>query len=144
MQLRSIVDHWRHASKASGTGVPHVGLQLNPDKTELIWFGFRANLVKLRQLDVMSLNLCAVTVESVDSVRDLGVIRDSELSMRVHISKISSTCFFHLHRLGKLRSLIDTVSAQRLASAFILPMVDYCNAMLAGHLPAHLHRSSEF
>ena len=71
-------------------------LQLNQDKTELIWFGFRANLVKLRQLDVMSLNLCSVAVEPVDSFRDLGVILNSELLMRVHISKISSTCFFQL------------------------------------------------
>ena len=66
-------------------------LQLNPDKTKLIWFGSRANLMKLRQLDVMILNLCLVAVEPVDSVRDLDVILDSKLSMLVHISKISST-----------------------------------------------------
>ena len=88
--------------------------------------------MKLRQLDVMSLNLCSVAVEPVDSVRDLGVILDSELSMRVHISKISSTCFFHLRRLRKLLPFIDAASAQRLASAFILSRVDYCNAVLAG------------
>ena len=38
-------------------------------------------------------SLWSIAVEPVDSVRDLGVILDSELSMRVHISKISSTCF---------------------------------------------------
>ena len=85
----------------------------------------------LRQLDVMSLNLCSVANERVDSVRDLGVILDSEWAMRIHMSKISSTCFFHLRRLRKLRPLIDTASAQRLASAFILARVDYCNAVLA-------------
>ena len=88
--------------------------------------------MKLRQLDVMSLNLCSVAVEPVDSVRDLGVILDSDLSMRVHISKISSTFFFYLRRLWKLRPLIDTASAQRLVSAFIRSRVDYCNAVLAG------------
>ena len=107
-------------------------LQLNPDKTELIWFGSRANLVKLRQLDVMSLNLCSVAVEPVDSVRDLGVILNGELSMQGHISKISSSCFFHLRRLRKICPLIDTVYAQRLASAFILSRVCYCNTVLAG------------
>ena len=107
-------------------------LQLNPDKTELIWFCSRVNLVTLRQLNVMSLNLCSVAVEPVDSVWDLGVILDNELSMRVHISKISSTCFFHVHCLRTLRPLIDTASAQLLASAFILSRVDYCNAVLAG------------
>ena len=52
--------------------------------------------------------------------------------MRVHISKISSTCFFHLRRLWKLRPLIDTASAQCLTSAFILSSVDYCNSVLTG------------
>ena len=88
--------------------------------------------MKLRKLDVMNLNLCLVAVEPVDSVRDLGVIVNNKLSMRVHISKISSTCFFHLRRLRKLRPLIDTASAQRFVSAFILSRVDYCNAVLAG------------
>ena len=55
--------------------------------------------------------------------------------MRVHISKISSICFFHLRRLRKLRPLIDTASAQHLASAFILSRVDYSNDVLAD-LPA--------
>ena len=114
-------------------------LQLNPDKSELIWFGSRANLVKLRQLDVMSLNLWSVAVEPVDSVHDLGVMLDSKLSMRVHIGKISSTCFFHLRRLRKLRPLIDTASAQRLVSAFILSRVDYFNVVFAG-LPTSMQQ----
>ena len=80
----------------------------------------------------MSLNLCSVAVEPVDSDPDIGVILDRELSMRVHVSKISSTCFFHLRRLRKLRPLIDTASTQCLASAYILSRVDYCNAVLAG------------
>ena len=91
--------------------------------------------MKLKQLNITSLNLCSVAIEPVDSVRDLGVILDSELTMRAHISKISSVCFFHLRRLRKLRPLIDMVSAQRLASAFVLSRLDYCNAVLAG-LPA--------
>ena len=80
----------------------------------------------------MSLNLCSVAVEPVDSVRDLSVILDSKLSTRVPISKISSTCFFHLRHLRKLRPLNNKASSQRLASAFILSRVDYCNAILAG------------
>ena len=57
-------------------------LQLNLENTELIWFASRANLIKLRQLDIMGLTLCSVAVESVDSIRDLSVILDSELPMR--------------------------------------------------------------
>ena len=83
-------------------------------------------------------NLCSIAVEPVDPVPDRGVILDSESSMRVHISKISLTCFFHLRRLRKLRPLIDTASAQRIASAFILLRFDYCNAVFAGLLTSTL------
>ena len=78
-------------------------LQLNRNKTELIWFGFRANLSKLKRLDVISLTLCSVVIERVDSVRDLGVILDSELSMQKHIDRVSSLCFFHIRPLRPSR-----------------------------------------
>ena len=130
MHLWSIVDDWR-CVESLRDWCSSQRLQLNMNKTKLIWFGSRANLAKLRQSDVMSLNLCSAAVEPVDSVRDLGVILDRQLPMRVHISKISSTCFFDHRCLRKLRSLIDTASAQRLALAFILSRVDYCNAVLA-------------
>jgi len=43
---------------------------------------------------------CSVTVASssihcAQTVRNLGVIFDSELSMKSHISKIASDCVFH-------------------------------------------------
>ena len=100
--------------------------------------------VKLTQLDVMSLNLCSAAVEPADYAHDLGVILDSELSMRAHISKIY--LLFHLRHLQKLHPLIDKESSQCLTSAFILSKVNYCNAILEG-LPTSalaLHHCSEF
>ena len=76
-----------------------------------------------------------VTVNPVESVRDLGVILDSELSMRKHISKITQICYFHLRRIRQLRWTLDEHKLQRLVSAFILSRIDYCNAVLAS-LPA--------
>ena len=95
MKINAVMEHRRRLEtcvKSLWDWCSSRRLQLNQDKTELIWFDSRANLVRLRQLDVMSLNLFAV--EPVDSVQDLGVILDSELSMRVHINRMSSTCFF--------------------------------------------------
>ena len=59
-------------------------LQLNPSKTELIWFGSRANLQKIATTD-HSLRIDGSVIHSVDSVRDLGVILDSELTLQRHI-----------------------------------------------------------
>ena len=68
-------------------------------------------------------------------MRDLGVLPDNELTMRPHINKLSSACFYHLRRLRQLRRLVDRVMMQRLVSAFVISRQDYCNSTLVG-LPA--------
>ena len=65
----------------------------------------------------------------------MGVLLDNELTMRPHINKISSACFYHLRRLRQLRRLVDRAMMQRLVSAFVISRLDYCNSTLAG-LPA--------
>ena len=102
-------------------------LQLNPSKTEVIWFGSNANLDRLAVTGV-TICLDQATIHPSDYVRNLGVLLDSSLSMRQHIA---STCFFHLRRLRKLRCVLDLMSRKRLVCAFILTRIDYYNAMLA-------------
>ena len=141
MWLEAVMEHHKRLETCVGNLKDWCSsrrLQLNPDKTELIWFSFRVNLSKLKRLDVMSLTLCFVVIEPVNSVRDVGVILDSELSMQKHIGKVSSLCFFHIHHLRKLHPMLDQSSAQRLVSAFILSRIDYCNAVLAGLLATTL------
>ena len=53
-------------------------LQLNPDKSELIWFGSQVNLERLMSTDV-SVRVGQTVIEPRDQVRDLGVILDSSL-----------------------------------------------------------------
>jgi hypothetical protein len=109
-------------------------LQLNPHKTELIWFGTPANLRRLDPLD-MQLQLGRVTIQPSDVVRDLGVYFDSNLSMHKHVSLLTRTCFYHLRRLRSIRRQLGRDVTLRLVSAFVLARMDYCNALLA-ELPA--------
>jgi len=53
------------------------------------------------------LSICGTTIDSADVVRDLGVWLDSELTMKRHVSKIASTCFYHLRRLRQLRDKVS-------------------------------------
>ena len=108
-------------------------LQLNQDKTELIWIGSKSKLADLKQLET-NLNICSVVVQPTDSVHVLGFILDSKLSMRQHVGKLSSICFFHLRRLREFRYMLDPLSRQRLVSAFILSRIDFCNTVLVGLL----------
>ena len=113
-------------------------LQLNPEKTKLIWFGSWFKLQKLHASTNTSDYIGGIEVRPVEYVRDLGVILDNQLSMRKHISQVVSTCFFHLRRLRQLCARLSQEQLQQLVSAIILIMLsrgDYCNVVLAG-LPA--------
>src|SRR5664279_4605630 len=108
----------------------HRRLQLNPDKTELIWFGSKKNMNNLRNLDT-TIQLGQCNIKPSSCVRDLGVLFDSELSLKQHVSRTVATCFLHLRRLRKLQRVLDIDTRKRLACAFVLSRIDYCNSVLA-------------
>jgi hypothetical protein len=109
-------------------------LQLNDSKTEVLWFGSAANLRKI------PLGSCAIfagpsVIEPVTVVRDLGVMIDSELSMRQHVSQVARACFFHLRRLRSIRAQLGRDVTANLVAVLVLSRLDHCNAVLA-QLPA--------
>ena len=55
--------------------------------------------------------------------------------MKHHISKIASTCFYHLRRLRQLRDKVSQETMKQLVTSLVLSRIDYCNVVLAG-LPA--------
>jgi len=85
-------------------------------KTELIWFGFRSSLSRLTPED-RTLKIGTTVVKPTEVVRDLGVLHDSELTMKRHVSKTVSTCFYHLRRLRQLRRHMDIDSWCPLSSS---------------------------
>jgi len=106
-------------------------LQLNANKTELIWFGSAANLKKLSTRN-LTLSVDNDVISPVEVVRDLGVYLDAELTLKHHVNRITSSCFFQLRRLRQIRRVAGPEVTKRLVSAFILSRLDYCNAALAG------------
>jgi len=109
-------------------------LQLNTDKTELIWFGSRQTLDKVSRSD-LTLQLDSGTINLVEVVRDLGVLLDAELSIKQHVIRIASNCFYQLRRQRQIRSTVGKEVTSQLISAFVLSQLDYCNSLLAGLPP---------
>jgi len=58
--------------------------------------------------------------------------------MKLHISQITSACFYQLRRLRTVWSQLGQEVTGRLVSAFILSRLDYCNAILAALLASTL------
>ncbi len=106
-------------------------LLLNSDKTDILLIGPKnctQNLVDYN----LQLDRCTV---SSSTVKNLGVILDSNLSFENHISHVTKTAFFHLRNIAKLRNMLSVSDAEKLVHAFMTSRLDYCNALL-GACPA--------
>ncbi len=77
----------------------------------------------------MQLDGCNVTSST---VKNLGVILDSNLSFENHISNVTKTAFFHLRNIAKLWNMLSVSDAEMLVHAFMTSRLDYCNALLVG------------
>ena len=99
-------------------------------KTEFIWFGTRTTLPKIPAA-YRSLPVGSSVVQSCEAVRDLGVWFDSELSMKIHISRVVSICYYHLRRIRQLQHCLSQSTVIMLATSLILQRYDYCNSIFA-------------
>jgi len=69
------------------------------------------------------------------TVHDLGVLIDSNVAMRSHVSRTVSGCFAVLRQLRSIRRSLPDSVFHSLVVSLVMPRLDYCNATLAG-LPA--------
>jgi len=77
-------------------------LQLNAQKTELVWFGSAANIHQMSAKN-LTLSVGGDVIMPVEVVRDLDVYLDAELTMKHHVNRVTSNCFFQLRRLRQIR-----------------------------------------
>src|ERR1700733_15313186 len=97
-------------------------IKLNPGKSELIWFDRSSRILQCAEL---SLSTSSSLLSPSPTVRDLGVILDSKLSLKPQISATSGACLFHLRRIRQLRSTLDSASLRTLIHSLILTRLDY-------------------
>ncbi len=103
-------------------------LLLNSDKTEILLIGPKNSTQNLLDYN-LQLDGCNVTYST---VKNLGVILDSNLSFENHFSNVTKTAFFHLRNIAKLRNMLSVSDAEKLVHAFMTSRLDYCNALLGG------------
>jgi len=109
-------------------------LQLNSDKTEVLWC---ATNRRLHQLPVPATLIDGALITPAMYVRDLGIYLDRDLSMRTHVQRTVSRCFAALCQLHQIRHSIPAATFQMLVVALIHSRLDYGNSVLVG-LPAYL------
>jgi len=112
-------------------------LKLNADKTEFIWLGTRQQLAKISN---QSVTVGGKDVAPVQSVRNLGVFLDDQLTMDIHARNVVRSCFYHLRQLRSIQRSLPFEARRALVTAFVASRVDYCNAVFYGVAKKTIHR----
>ena len=71
-------------------------------------------------------------VNAIWKSRNLGVIFDSHLELKDHVSKVVQSAWVGVRKVGHLRKFLNPLSSEKLVHAFITSHLDYCNSLLSG------------
>ncbi|XP_067667346.1 uncharacterized protein [Haliotis asinina] len=104
-------------------------LKLNDDKRECMLIGPPGRCTK-SALSTVQFGNSSIGVTR--SVKNLGVVLYSELSMKQHISHISRVCSFQLTNISNIRKYFTKESLIILILSLVTSRIDYCNSLLAG------------
>src|SRR6266403_3374968 len=103
--------------------------KLNPNKTESIIFG-TAQKLKTIATPKPTLECLGVPTAFADSVHILGVTLDNALTLNKHVTKIVSSCNYHIRALKHIRSSLTHNAAVVIACSLVNTRLDYCNSLL--------------
>ena len=111
-------------------------LQLNSNKSEVIWFTTRR---RSHQCPSAPVRLGNDWISPSSSVRDLGVFLDSDLSMHAHVGRITRMCFMMLRQIRAVAAYLPSFATRTLGTSLVLSKPDYCNSVMVG-LPKTVSR----
>ena len=114
-------------------------LKLNPDKTEFILIGSKNNRKQL--LPHFPINILGNRVSPAQSVKNLGVVFDSNLTFYDHVSQVIKSTRAHARDLYRIRPLLDLKTAIVLANALVSSRLDYCSSLHTHTFDRRVHKS---
>ena len=109
-------------------------LMVNDSKTEFLIVGSKQ---QLERVNIPFIHVGEDQITPVTSVRNLGVIFDSNLKMDMHITKACQNAYYHLHNIRRIRKFLSQEATCTIIHAFITSQIDYCNSLMNG-LPDNL------
>ena len=101
-------------------------LKLNPSKTEFLLIGKLQRKFFLNNLPCL---LLGQERNPSTSAKNLGVLFDSSLNFRKHISQTCRACFYHIRDLRHIRKNLSLDLAKQIAVALASSKLDYCNSL---------------
>ena len=113
-------------------------LKLNHGKTEFLVLCSKYNDCRVE--NVSSIKIGESLITNSKSVRNIGAILDTHMSMVDQINSICRSCYPHIRSIGRIRHLITKSAAEKLVHAFISSRLDQNNSLLYGIPMLHIRK----
>ena len=78
------------------------------------------------------MNINGNQVQTVEKVRDLGVLIDSNLTLNNQINNVVRITSYHIRNIAFIKKYIDEDSVKRLIMNMVISRIDYCNSIYHG------------
>ncbi len=84
-------------------------------------------------------NLCigGISLETYETVRDLGIMLDCNSFMKEQIQRVVRTTRYCLRNIGFFMKYLDETTTKMLLHNYVISKLDYCNSLYYG-LPKYL------
>ena len=102
-------------------------MQWNNEKTEILLIGSAPGIdlpssVRVSHSDILFSS----------AARNLGVIFDSELTLKEQVNKLYQLAYLEIRKIGSIRQYLSVEATKTLFSCLVLSRLNYCNSLLAG------------
>ena len=102
-------------------------LKLNTDKTEIMLVGTDYHSQNLNFPAFCHLNSNDIQIKN--EVRNLGVIFDSNLSMKSHLKRVKSSVIGNIINISRISKYLDKSSIMKLVHGLVLSKIDFSNSI---------------
>ena len=106
------------------------GMLLNPDKSEVLLIGGRAQVKSFAGGSGVSIAGSDITFSV--QLKSLGVTWDQNLSFDQHVQNVVKASNFHIRALRHIRPMLNREVANTVACSIVSSRLDYCNSLLYG------------
>ncbi len=107
----------------------HNKLKLNDDKTEIMFISSR---FYQKHITLTDFTIDDVKIVPASSVRNIGVMFDTKMTMGEQVTAICKSAHYHLRNIGRIRKSISFEACEKLIHAFVTSRLDCGNATLYG------------
>ena len=118
------LENWQHCVMAMSAWMTGSKLKLNPSKTEFLLIG-----TKLQREKFLNNFPCSIPGQDTNQsalAKNLGLVFDSSLNFRKHISQTCRACFYHISDLRQIRKSLSLDLDKQIAVALVSSKLDYC------------------